>query len=240
MRDRTPRPPGTLEEALETVQAALDYRFKDPALLADALRILFPPLTPEAAARRQRLEFLGDAAWDCAAAWTACSLWPEASVGELTRLRGAWGSAEGLARLARHLALPVPDATGQPGPSQRVLAELLEAILGAMMLDGGFPAVVELACRAAAAEGPAGRPPPLDSKSALQMLAQANHDRLPVYRLLERYGPPHQPRFRVEVLLQTAAGALQAVADGANRQAAEQEAARQLLAEVAALPPDPG
>jgi len=81
--DRIPPPPGTLEGALEVVQAALDYRFKDPALLADALRILFPPLTPEAAARRQRLEFLGDAAWDCAAAWTACSLWPEASVGEL-------------------------------------------------------------------------------------------------------------------------------------------------------------
>lgn len=232
---RHPTPP-ELAEALEAVQAALDYRFRDPALLADALRILAPPLTPEAAARRQRLEFLGDAAWDCAAAWAACDLWPAASAGELTRLRAAWTSAEGLARFARSLGLPEPDNPSLNGPSDRVLAELLEAILGAAMLDGGFPAILELARRAAAADVPAGALPPPDAKSALQMLAQALRLRLPAYRLVERRGAPHQPLFRVEVTFHAASGEFQAEAERPSRQAAEQEAARLILDRLAAPP----
>jgi ribonuclease-3 len=228
-----------LAAAVETVQAALGYRFQESGLLADALRILVPPLTPEAAARRQRLEFLGDAAWDCAAAWAACTLWPEASPGALTRLRASWTSAEGLARLARALGLPEPDAASLNGPSERVLAEMLEAILGAMMLDGGFDAILDLTRRTVAAGGPPVTPPPPDAKSALQMLAQARRCRLPIYRLLDRSGPPHQPIFRVEATFFSAAGLLRAEAERPSRQAAEQEAARQILDALAATPSEP-
>jgi len=78
-------------------------------------RILTPPLTPQQAAARQRLEFLGDAAWNFAVADTAFHLWPSASAGDLTRLRATWSSRSGLARLARQFALPLPDvAGGQP------------------------------------------------------------------------------------------------------------------------------
>ena len=232
--ETTGTPPLELETVRERVQIALGYHFRSPALLDDALRILFPPLTPEAAAIRQRLEFLGDAGWDCAVAWAACGLWPAASAGELTRLRSSWTSAGGLARLARLLGLPEPDNPSLNGPSERALAEMLEAIFGAMMLDEGFGAVRELASRIIVADGTPQMPPPLDPKSALQMQAQTSRVRLPSYRLLERWGPPHQPMFRVEVTCYAPAGEIRAVADRPNRQAAEQEAARQALELLAA------
>ncbi|MBI4536744.1 MAG: ribonuclease III family protein [candidate division NC10 bacterium] len=227
-------PPSDLDAVRETVQLSLGYRFRDPALLDGALRILFPPLTPEAAAKRQRLEFLGDAAWDCAAAWVACTLWPEASAGDLTRFRSSWTSAEGLARLARVLGLPGPDNPSPNGPSERALAEMLEAILGAMMLDGGFETIRDLAGRVIVADGSPQKPPPLDAKSHLQMLAQASRVRLPSYRLLERWGAPHQPMFRVEATFYAPSGEIRASAERPNRQAAEQEAARLILAELEA------
>jgi len=229
--------PPTLEAALEAVQAALAYRFRDPRRLEDALRILAPPLTPEAAATRQRLEFLGDAAWDCAVAWAACQLWPEASAGLLTRLRANAASAEGMARLARALGLPQPADASLHGPRERVLAELLEAVFGAMMLDGGFARLQELARQSLAAEGAPAEPPPPDPKSALQMLAQAARVRLPRYRLLDRWGPPHQPMFRIEVVFEAPAGEVRATAEGPNRHTAEQEAARRILARLDPAPP---
>lgn len=218
-------PPTPLDEALEAVQAALDFRFREPALLADALRILFPPLSPEAAAARQRLEFLGDAAWDCAVAEAVLRQWPDSSPGELTRFRAAWTSAEGMARLSGRLGLPALDHPGLNGPSGRALAELLEAVFGAAMLDGGLAPLQALARRAVAA----GDPPPLDPKSALQMLAQAHRLPLPTYRVLDRSGPPHLPRFRLEAAFHALPGDLTAQAEGPSRQAAEQEAARILL-----------
>jgi ribonuclease-3 len=224
-----PREPEPLDTALETVQTALGYRFRTPTLLADALRILFPPLTPEKAAVRQRLEFLGDAGWDCAVAWAACDLWPTASAGELTRLRSSWTSAEGLARLARILGLPTPDSPGLNGPSERALAEMLEAIFGTMMKDGGFSAIREIADRILALEGAPRQLPPPDPKSTLQMLAQAMRLRLPSYRLLERWGSPHQPMFRVEATFHATSGEIRTAAEGPSRQAAEQEAARLIL-----------
>jgi ribonuclease-3 len=222
-------PPPAAEKAREHVAAALGYRFRDPALLDDALRILCPPLTPAQAAIRQRLEFLGDAGWDCAVAWAACDLWPAASAGELTRLRSSWTSAEGLARLARILGLPAPDNPGANGPSERALAEMVEAIFGAMMQDGGFPAIRDLAGRILAVDGTPRTLPPPDPKSVLQMLAQAMRLCLPSYRLLERRGAPHQPRFRVEAVFHASTGEIRATAERTSRQAAELEAARLIL-----------
>jgi ribonuclease-3 len=241
--------PPTLQALEETCQDALAYRFADPALLAQALGILTPPLTPAQAATRQRLEFLGDAAWNFAVAETLFRLWPDAGAGELTRLRAAWSSRSGLARLARHLRLPLPEAAGEPsgaglpaaarrppeagslheGPSERVVAELFEAILGAVVMDGGLDPVRDLARRMLVGSAVPATPPPLDPKSALQILAQSRFGALPVYRLLERRGPPHQPIFRLEVTLRGDGGNVSAQAEGPSRQAAERDAARRAL-----------
>lgn len=208
---------------------ALNYRFRNPALLSPALSLLQPPLSPETAAQRQRLEFLGDAAWNFSVAAAAIQVHPGATAGELTRLRAAWCSTSGLARLARQLELPAPEDPASPGASDRVMAEMLEAIFGAMVQDGGLGAVQTFALRVVMQEGLATVPPPLDSKSALQLLAQARHLRLPAYRLLERRGPSHHPTFRVQVTLHDEGMDVRTEAEGSNRQAAEQEAARLAL-----------
>jgi ribonuclease III len=241
----------SLEERLACLLDALNYRFRKVALLSLALSTLEPPLTPEKAAARQRLEFLGDAAWNFSVGVAAFQTWPTATAGDLTRFRAAWCSTEGLAHLAREFGLPAPEDPTSSGPSDRVLAEMLEAVLGAMVEDGGFDAVRALAYRLMAKEGLAAPPPPLDSKSALQLLAQGRHLRLPDYRLLERRGPPHHPTFRVQVCLRDQTTVVQAEGEGSSRQAAEQEAARLALLQlvessesrtqdlVAIVPPNP-
>lgn len=244
-------PPESFEAVIAAFQEILDYRFRNPALLALALGAWNLPLSPEAAVARQRLEYLGDAAWDFAVAAAAFRARPQATAGDLTRLRASWCSTAGLARLARQLRLPTPNGPAAPtgcvpaempaaasrseagnvssGPSDRVLAEMFEAVLGAMVEDGGLDAVRALAHRVITRAGGAASPPPVDSKSALQMLAQARFGTLPTYRLLERRGPPHRPIFRIGVKVHGGEKEIQAEAEGSSRQAAEQDAARLAL-----------
>jgi ribonuclease-3 len=114
----------------------------------------------------------------------------------------------------------------------------LEAVLGAMVQDGGLEAVRALAHRLITQHGPATAVPPVDPKSALQMLAQARYGTLPTYRLLERWGPPHHPVFRALVRVNGEGTEVVAEAEGTTRQAAEQEAARLALQRLnAALSP---
>jgi ribonuclease-3 len=105
----------------------------------------------------------------------------------------------------------------------------MEAVLGAMVKDGGLDTVRALAHRMIAQRSLSTLPPPVDPKSALQMLAQARFGTLPAYRLVQRRGPPHQPIFRVVVSVGGEGIEIQAEAEGTTRQAAEQEAARSAL-----------
>ncbi len=216
-----------LEAASASLQTALGYQFQDATRLALPLSVLAPPLTPEGAMARQRLEFLGDAVWNYAVAAQAFRTWPQGSVGELTRLRASCCSTEGLAQLARRLGIPSP-----AGSSERVLAEMLEAVLGAMLEDGGLDPVRSLAERVLSEMAFDAAPPPVDPKSALQMLLQARAEALPTYRLLEKRGPAHQPIFRVRVSLALGSVGIRAEGEGNSRQAAEQEAARLALAQL--------
>jgi ribonuclease-3 len=219
----------SFDAVLATFQQILDYRFRNAALLGYALGGWRLPLSPEAAAARQRLEFLGDAAWDFAIAEAAFLAWPDATAGDLTRLRATWCSTTGLARLARQIGLPAPEGPAAPAPSDRVMAELLEAVIGAMVEDEGFDAIRLLAGRAIARERTGASPPPMDAKSALQMLVQSRYGTLPTYRLLDRRGPPHLPIFRISVRVNGGGAEVHAEAEGTSRQAAEQKAARLAL-----------
>jgi ribonuclease III len=221
------------DERLASFHTALSYRFRNPGLLSLALSVLQPPLTPEAAVGRQRLEFLGDAAWNFSVAAAVFQIHPGATAGDLTRLRAAWCSTSGLAQLARQFGMPAPEEATSSAPSDRVMAEMLEAVLGAMVQDGGFEAVQSLGLRVVMQESLATVPPPLDPKSALQLLAQARHLRLPAYRLLDRRGPSHHPTFRVQVTIHDQGTDVQTEAEGSSRQSAEQEAARLALLQLA-------
>jgi ribonuclease-3 len=233
-QDANPR----VEFALEALQESLGHRFRDVGLLRLALSALKQPLTPETAAARQRLEFLGDAAWNFALALAVFRAHPEGAPGDLTRRRATWSSRGGLARLARRLNLPTPGST-PAGPSQRVLAELLEAVLGAMVEDGGFDAIRALAARVTGQDKDSAARPAVDAKSALQMAALARQEKLPAYRLIEKRGPAHHPTFRVSVTVRGPHGEIRIEAEGGSRQAAEQEAARLALLGFEEMGPAP-
>ena len=224
------------ESALESLQESLGHRFQDLGLLSLALSTLKQPLTPETAAARQRLEFLGDAAWNFALALAVFRAHPQGPPGDLTRRRAAWSSRGGLARLAKRLNLPIP-SLAPLGPSQRVLAELLESVLGAIVEDGGFDAIRALAARVVGPGGESATRPFVDAKSALQMATLAGQEKLPSYRLVEKRGPAHHPTFRVAVTVRGPHGEIRMEAEGGSRQAAEQEAAR--LALLGLGEPDP-
>ncbi len=228
------QPPLAPPDTLQAVQEAIGYRFRDPALLATALPRPGAPLAPSAARARHRLQFLGDAAWNFSITRTMLRTRPLTEVGMLTRLRAGWSSSAGLADLAKRLKLPLGEnITGSP-PSNRVWAEALEAVLGAVVEDGGAEAIQALAERVLAEAGEA-TPPSLDAKSALQILCQTRYGGLPTYRLLAKTGPAHHPRFCVGVIVPGPDG-FRVEGEAESRQTAEQAAARLALERVGEWP----
>lgn len=219
-------------DALERLEAALGHRFARPELLAQALR-------HRSAAHEQgvpsfeRLEFLGDAALSHAVAALLFKRWPDASEGELTRARAALVREASLAWLAGRLELPAVVqfgsglTEGSVGPA--VLADALEAVLGALLLDGGWrsfrAAVNRLFSPLLAALDPA-QLPLEEPKSTLQELAQKQGLPLPVYREAETRGPAHRRVYVYEVEF---GGRVLACGEGPSKKAAQQEAARRAL-----------
>jgi ribonuclease-3 len=224
-------------EALERLEAALGHRFARPEILAQALR-------HRSAAHEQgvpsfeRLEFLGDAALSHAVAALLFKRWPAASEGELTRARAALVREASLAWLAGRLELPAVVqfgsglTEGSVGPA--VLADALEAVLGALLLDGGWrsfrAAVNRLFSPLLAALDPA-QLPLEEPKSTLQELAQKQGLPLPVYREVQTRGPAHRRVYVYEVEF---GGQVLARGEGSSKKAAQQEAARRALEDLEA------
>lgn len=218
--------------ALGRLEAALGHGFARPEVLEQALR-------HRSAAHEQgvpsfeRLEFLGDAALSHAVAALLFTRWPDASEGELTRARAALVREASLAVLAGHLGLPAALQLGsglrEGSASPAVLADALEAVLGALLLDAGWrsfraavnrlfsPLVATLDPAQLALEEP---------KSTLQELAQKQGLPLPVYREVEIRGPAHH---RVYVYEAEFGGRVLARGEGRSKKAAQQEAARRAL-----------
>ena len=126
-----------------------------------------------------------------------------------------------------HLILGTGEVSGGARRNQTILADVCEAILGAVYLDAGFAKareVVEAAFRPAEiTDAPRGR----DAKSALQEWAMARSLALPSYAVLDRSGPDHAPRYRIAVEVQ---GLEPGIGIGPSKRVAEQEAARALMA----------
>ncbi len=224
-------------DSLERLEAALGHRFARPELLAQALR-------HRSAAHEQgvpsfeRLEFLGDAALSHAVAALLFKRWPDASEGELTRARAALVREASLAWLAGRLDLPAVVQFGggltEGNVSPAVLADALEAVLGALLLDGGWrsfrAAVNRLFSPLVAALDPA-QLPLEEPKSTLQELAQKQGLPLPIYREVETRGPAHRRVYVYEVEF---GGRALARGEGPSKKAAQQEAARHALGVLAA------
>jgi ribonuclease-3 len=211
----------------------LHYEFRDPTLLEQAL-------THRSAAARnnERLEFLGDALINFLVAEALYAARPLAPEGDLSRLRASLVCEESLARLAEPLQLGDLLKLGpgelKSGGFRRdsILADALEAIVGAVYLDGGFDATrsVCLALFAAALGELPDAETLKDAKTRLQELLQGQGRPLPRYEVLAEAGPPHRRQFHVRCQLSDAA--LTAEAQGASRRAAEQLAAEAMLKQL--------
>jgi len=224
---------------LRALEARLGYRFSDPALLETALTHS-SHAHERAATSYERLEFLGDALLGFVVSEWLYLDDEQAPEGVLTRRRQLVVRATTLAEAAR--ALGLADALrlgrgeersgGREKPS--LMADTFEAVLGAVFLDGGIRPARAFVRRhlAASVERPRGTQDTGDDfKTALQEAVQARLRRTPAYRIVATSGPPHALRFEVEVLVdeRVLGGGI-----GSTRKAAEQAAAQQALARIAA------
>jgi len=248
-----------VETDLTELEHELGHAFASPELLVRALTHRSLPHesaqqnrdpAEDDAGDNERLEFLGDAVLGLVAAEALFSAHPEWNEGELTRVRAQLVSREHLAAVANSiglgdfLRLSRGEERGGLRQKATVLSNAMEAVIGALFLDGGLEPVrafvgrrvmgeaAELLAeevRAGAALG--------NYKSALQERLQAAHAGMPVYRVRRESGPDHRKRFLVEVRLKTAGelGGTLARGTGSTKKRAEQDAARRALKTLLSL-----
>ena len=212
----------------------LGVDLSDPALLARALTH-----RSHGSDNNERLEYLGDAVLSFLVAEMLFLRFPDASEGELSRYRASLVSGEALAATAASLGLGeqlrLGDGEMKSGGHRRatILADALEAVVGAIYLDRGIDAARQVAGRlfGAAIDALPSASELKDPKTRLQEWLQGRGLPLPDYTVLEVSGEPHDQRFSVRC--DVPALALSAVADGSSRRRAEQEAAQRILSDPA-------
>jgi len=220
-------------EPLDALEAALGHRFRDRRLLEEALtHASSQPLTGGRAAHCERLEFLGDAVLGLVVSELLMEANPDQPEGWLTRSRAAAVNRDALASRARALGLSRWIRLGRgerrQGGAEKpsILADIFEAVLGAIYLDGGLVpvrALLERSLPLAAAELGSAAP---DAKTRLQELLQGRGLGTPQYHTTETRGPAHALEFSVEVRL---GERVLGLGTGTSKRAAEQAAARRAL-----------
>ena len=219
-----------MDARLNALQQRLGYRFLQPGLLNRAL-------THRSAGvdHNERLEFLGDAVLQTAVSALLYERFAGSDEGDLTRVRAHLVREDSLHRLALALGLPevvrLSDGEARGGGAQRpsILADALEALIGAAFLDGGFtPAkavVVQLFGETIATTEVDSWSK--DAKTELQEWLQARKLPVPAYRIVATHGQAHAQTFDVEC--RVAPLDLTEHGAGKSRRVAEQEAARRML-----------
>ena len=213
----------------------LDYDFQNPHLLHLALTHSSWSNEHHVEEHNERVEFLGDAVLELCVSRFLYDRFPQAREGDLTRLRSALVNTRMLANVARRIGLDIVLQLGrgeeQQGGRQRdaLLADALEAVLGAVFLDGGFEAAGAVIDRLFSEQWPkqiASSDVQRDFKSRLQEVTQRLLRSLPVYVLLDSEGPEHDKRFTVRV---TVSDGRFWIGTASSMKRAEHEAARQAL-----------
>jgi ribonuclease III len=211
----------------------IGYRFKDAALLEQALtHISALSGARNRAASYQRLEFLGDHVLGLVISDMLFRAFARADEGEMSRRLADLVRKEACADVGRAIGLGAAIRLGaseaNAGGRGRtaILADVCEALIGAVFVDGGYPAAAALIERLWSERMRTPARPLRDSKTVLQEWAQARGLPTPAYREVERKGPDHDPEFRVTVELPHLAPA---EGLGRSKRAAEQAAAAAML-----------
>ncbi len=241
-----PAPRKTDAEILVELRTLLGVEIKNPILGVSAIthKSYFNEHRADSCGDNERLEFLGDAVVDLVIGQRLMERFPAATEGELSKLRALIVNEESLSRVARAIGLGALLSLGRgeelTGGREKpsVLADALEAVIGAVYLSNGIEDSKSLIDRLfqgaldGVAQGRGGQ----DFKTVLQERTQNEHRLSPRYRVVAERGPDHEKTFVVEVLLHDQ---VLASAEGHNKKEAEQAAAKTALALLnsKALPP---
>ena len=219
-----------MDNRFEALQHSIGYRFSDSLLLARALTH-----RSFGADHNERLEFLGDAVLSLAISGLLFERFAGSDEGDLTRVRAHLVREDSLHRVAVQLGLPevlkLGEGEARGGGAQRasILADALEALIGAAFLDGGFDAAQgvirrlfgEIITTTDVASWTK------DAKTELQEWLQARRLPVPIYRIHATRGQAHAQTFEVECAVP--ALRLTESGEGRSRRVAEQEAARRMI-----------
>ena len=220
-----------MDGRFEPLQQRLGYRYTQPALLSRALTH-----RSVGAEHNERLEFLGDAVLATVISALLYERFSGSDEGDLTRVRAHLVREDSLHRMALSLGLPdvlrLSEGEARAGGAQRasILADALEALIGAAYLDGGFASAQTIVERLfgetiATTEVENWSK---DAKTELQEWLQARKLPVPTYRIVATRGQAHAQTFDVECAVPALGLAEQG--EGRSRRTAEQEAARRMLA----------
>ena len=234
-----------LTAAPPELERTIGYRFARPALLIEALTHRSALQRAHGRAPRstsnERLEFLGDRVLNLLMAEWLLERYPDEQEGDLGRRQGFLVSGPVVARAADRIGLPAAlsiapgEARVGVGALTTVRSDAMEAVIGAIFLDGGLEPAREFVRRAWANEIAEQGAPPRDAKTILQEWALARGLKLPVYEETGRSGPSHAPEFTVRVTVRGETGEGRA----GNKQAAQRAAAAAVLRALG-VPADAG
>jgi ribonuclease III len=219
--------------ATAAIEARIGHKFSDASLLTTAITHV-SALKPQRKRGEsyQRLEFLGDHVLGLIVSDMLYRTFPEADEGELSKRLADLVRKESCAEVARALGLADDIKLGAVGAGasarlrKSVLGDICEAVIGAVYLDGGYPAAASFVERNWTERMQKPRQPLRDPKTVLQEWAQGKGLPTPVYREVERTGPHHDPQFRVAVDLP---GLASAEGVGGSKRAAEKVAASVMI-----------
>ncbi|MBI4678261.1 MAG: ribonuclease III [Elusimicrobia bacterium] len=211
-------------------EEAIGYHFKDPGLLREALSHRSYASESRTDLYNERLEFLGDSILSAVVAHHCYLIFPDEREGTLSKIRSQLVSRGSLAQWAKkvdlgaHLLLGVGEESSGGRGRASVLANALEALIGAIFLDGGYAAATGFIKRWGLSG--LGELVETDYKSRLQEVLQRKHKQTPTYELLESVGPDHDRTFSVVVRL---GHRVLGRGMGKSKKEAEQAAAREAL-----------
>lgn len=224
----------TVKAAFAEVETRIGYSFADPQLLATAFTHVSALKSSRSRTESyQRLEFLGDHVLGLIVSDMLYRAFPQADEGELSKRLADLVRKETCADVARALGLLDAIRLGTVGPGagarlrKSVLGDICEAVIGAVFLDGGYPAADAFVQHNWTERMRKPARPLRDPKTVLQEWAQGKGLPTPAYREVERSGPDHDPQFRVAVELP---GLSPAEGVGGSKRVAEKVAASAMLA----------
>jgi len=229
------------QETLRQVEQIIDYRFSDSSLLTRALT--HSSTVSDRLLSNERLEFLGDAILALVICQALFERFTDYLEGDLTKMKSMLVSREACARISRQMGLQKFLKIGKGMIASRALsgslaAGVLEAIIGAMYIDGGLDAARSFILRTFGSliDQAEGEQAQGNFKSLLQQYAQEQFNAVPVYVLLDEQGPDHDKCFELEVVVGERHFPS---AWGTNKKEAEQKAAFNALVELGVLEKTP-